>query len=53
MTYLQNDDDRPIKSDQFHTILYFFHPLVSIMSLSMKDVQPMTQINQKLQIYLA
>ena len=42
-----------IKSDQFYTILYFFHPLVSIMSLSMKDVQPMTQINQKLQIYLA
>ena len=34
-----------IKSDQFYTILYFFHPLVLIMSLSMKDVQPMTQIN--------
>ena len=26
-----------IKSDQFYTILYFFHPLVLIMSLSMKN----------------
>ena len=38
---------------QIWPIFYFFHLLVSIMSLSMKDVQPMTKINQKLQIYLA